>query len=144
MQISGMWLVCDDGVLRPVIHGEVLAGDGSWVQAPFLVDTAADRTVLSADILAALGLPTQSAPVSLGGVGGTADSVLIETQIQLPRENGDKVVLRGSFAAFTDPAALDMSVLGRDVTNLFAVIVDRPGDVVCILGQRHRYVITEA
>jgi hypothetical protein len=36
-----------------------------------------------------------------------------------------------------------MSVIGRDLTNLFALIVDRPGDRVCLLGQRHRYVIEE-
>ncbi len=143
MQIRGIWLVCDDGIVRPVIHGEVLAADGSWAQTPFLVDTAADRTAFSADILEALQLPRQAAPAALGGVGGGADSVVVETQVQLPPENGDKVVLRGSFAAFTSPAALDMSVLGRDVTIFFAVIVDRPGDVVCLLGQRHRYVITE-
>jgi hypothetical protein len=33
------------------------------------------------------------------------------------------------------------SVLGRDITGLFAVIVDRPGDLVCLVGQRHRYSI---
>jgi hypothetical protein len=32
-------------------------------------------------------------------------------------------------------------VLGRDITGLFAVIVDRPGDVVCFIGQQHHYVI---
>jgi hypothetical protein len=32
-----------------------------------------------------------------------------------------------------------VSVLGRDVTGRFAVIVDRPGSVVCLLGQRHGY-----
>jgi hypothetical protein len=34
-----------------------------------------------------------------------------------------------------------MSVLGRDITNLFAVIVDRPGDAVCLVGQGHLYLI---
>jgi hypothetical protein len=36
-----------------------------------------------------------------------------------------------------------MSVLGRDITDLFAVIVDRVHDVVCLLGQRHRYSIEQ-
>jgi hypothetical protein len=52
-------------------------------------------------------------------------------------------VFKGRFAAFTDPKALDMSVLGRDITNLFAVIVDRPQDLVCLLGQRQHYRIQE-
>jgi hypothetical protein len=34
-----------------------------------------------------------------------------------------------------------MSVLGRDVLGLFAVIVDRPDNTVCRVGQRHRYVL---
>jgi hypothetical protein len=34
-----------------------------------------------------------------------------------------------------------MSVLGRDILNLFAVIVDRPSDRICLVGGNHRYVI---
>jgi hypothetical protein len=41
--------------------------------------------------------------------------------------------------AFTELEALDMSVLGRDVMGLFAVIVDRPREVACLLGQGHDY-----
>jgi hypothetical protein len=37
-----------------------------------------------------------------------------------------------------------MCVLGRDVSDLFTVIVDRPGNVVCLLGQRHRYTIEQS
>jgi len=35
--------------------------------------------------------------------------------------------------------ALDISVLGRDITESFAVIVDQPGEVVSLLAQRHWY-----
>jgi hypothetical protein len=125
-----------------VIRGEVEAGDGSWVQVPFLVDTAADRTVFSADILAALHLQPLSSD-RLSGVGGSAASVVIESQIQFLREDALPIRLRGQYAAFTEQEALDMSVLGRDVINLFAVIVDRPRDFVGLLGQRHHYVIQE-
>jgi hypothetical protein len=143
MLISGAWLVCADGVIRPVIRGDIRSGDGSWVQTPFLVDTAADRTVFSASTLKALGLQPLATPHQLGGVGGVVTSVLVETQIQFPREDGVQVVFRGQYAALTEPEALDMSVLGRDITNLFAVITDRPRDFVCLLGQRHQYVIVE-
>jgi hypothetical protein len=34
-----------------------------------------------------------------------------------------------------------MSVPGRDITNLFALIVNRPQDVVCLVGHGHRYLI---
>ncbi len=142
MQISGEWYLCDDGVVRPVIRGEILASNGSWVRAPFLVDTGADRTVFSAAILTVLGLQ----PVAedrLGGVGGVVDSVVVETQVRLTREEAGKVVFRGRYAAVTKLEALDMSVLGRDISGLFAVIVDQPRNVVCLVGQRHHYAIQQ-
>ena len=141
MLIAGLRLLCPDGVVRPVIYGEVLAADGSWVKAPFLVDTAADRTVQSANVLAALGLqPLGNAP-QLSGVGGEAMSVLLQTEVRLTHEGGGKALFRGRYAAVTLPESLDMSVLGRDITNLFAVVVDRPGDFVALVGQRHHYTV---
>ena len=56
MLISGTWHMCDDGIIRPVMPVEIQARDGSWVKAPLLVDTGADRTVFSTDILQALRL----------------------------------------------------------------------------------------
>ena len=48
MRIDGEWHLCADGVPRPVIRAEVLAGSGTWVPARFLLDTGADSTVFSA------------------------------------------------------------------------------------------------
>ena len=127
--------------MRPVLAGAIQAADGSWQEAEFLVDVAADRTVFSAEMLAALGLPTRATRHQLGGVGGSASAVLVETQIRLAQQDGSPLLFRGEYAAFTELAALDMSVLGRDITNLFAVIVDRPGDAVLMLAQRHGYAI---
>ena len=143
MLISGIWLLCADDVLRPVIPGEIRASDGSWVKALFLVDTAADRTTFSAGTLKTLHLQSSTTPEQLSGVGGRASSVVFATEIRLTRDGGGKVLFRGHYAAVTELESLDMSVLGRDITNLFAVIVDRPGDVVCLLGHRHRYTIEQ-
>jgi hypothetical protein len=143
MLMSGAWHLCDDGVVRPVIRCEILASDGSWFKAPLLVDTAADRTVFSADVFQALELSPETPVHELSGVGGAAACIELATEMRLAQEDGSKVTFRGRFAAFPDPATLDMSVLGRDLTNLFAVIVDRPRDVVCLLGQRHQYKIVE-
>jgi hypothetical protein len=71
-------------------------------------------------------------------------SVVVETQIRFSREEeGHKVVFHGQYAAVTEIDALETSVLGRDIIGLFALIVDRPGDVVCLIGQRHRYTIEQ-
>lgn len=141
MRLDGEWLLCNDGLIRPVIHGEVQRGDSTWKAVRLQIDTGADRTVLDAGTLAMLGLEQLQATELLGGVGGQAVSVQVETQIRLTASNKSTILFKARFAAFTDPNALDMSVLGRDITNLFALIVDRPGDLVCLLAQQHRYII---
>jgi predicted aspartyl protease len=142
MLVNGIWHLCDDGIIRPVVRAEILASDGSWVKAPFLVDTGADRTVFSTDILNALRLSPVRVGDRIGGVGGVVSLVIVETQIRLTRENDGKVLLRGQYASVTEVEALDMSVLGRDITNLFVTIVDWPQRIICLLGQRHQYAIT--
>jgi hypothetical protein len=143
MLISGRWHLCDDGAVRPVIEGAVESADGSWLQAPFLVDTGADCTVFSADVLGALHLPATPQGQALGGVGGPATTVTVQTHIRFRREDGSPVLFRGRYAAFTEAEAMDMSVLGRDIIGLFALIVDRPGDRVCMLRQGHQYTIEQ-
>ena len=143
MRIDGQWLLCDDGVVRPVISGDIRTADGSWEQCEFLVDTGADRTVFSAATLAKLGLQPLAMHEGLSGVGGMVATVIVETQIHLTREDAGEVVFRGQYAAVTGLEALDISVLGRDITDVFAIIVDRLRDVVCLLGQRHYYTIQQ-
>jgi hypothetical protein len=63
--------------------------------------------------------------------------------VRLTREDAGKVMFRRQYATVTELTALDISVLGRDITGLFAVIVDWPHDVVCLVGQRHRYTIEQ-
>jgi hypothetical protein len=67
MLVTGVWHQCDDGIIRPVIQAEILAHDNSWWKAPFLLDTGADRTVLSADVLTALRLPPIKTDNRIGG-----------------------------------------------------------------------------
>lgn len=141
MLINGAWTQCDDGIIRPLIAGSVADSNGLWVPAEFLIDTGADRTVLTAPVLDQLGLRRSVPAEQLGGLGGTTDSVLVETKIRLVNETGNSATLRGNFAAVTRATALDISVLGRDILDLFAVIVDRASDVVCLLSQRHSYKI---
>jgi hypothetical protein len=136
MRMNGTWFLGADGITRPVIWAQILTHHGPWIAAPFLVDTGADRTVFSAGVLATLQLPPLVAQERLGGI---VPSVLVDTQVRLLQEAGGPITVRGPYAAVTAPDAVDMSVMGRDITGLFAVIVDQPGQVVCLLGQRHRY-----
>jgi hypothetical protein len=144
MRIDGEWYECDDGVVRPVMRGEILGANGEWRQVLFLVDSGADCTVISAAVVNVLGFELIRSHERLGGVSGTVEGVHVTTQIQLPRDNGGFANFRGQFAAVTESEALDMSILGRDITNLFAVIVDRPGNVVALIRPPHRYLIQSA
>jgi len=141
MRVAGQWHVCDDGVTRPVIHGRVLSAGTFWCKATFLVDTGADRTVFSADILQSLVPPSEPAQGQLAGVGGSITTVEFPTQIVLTRHDGGNATFRGVFAACPRSEMLDMSVLGRDILDRFTVIVDREGATVCLLRGNHRYQI---
>ena len=107
------------------------------------MDTGADRTVCSAATLSKLGLQPIVVQERLGGLGGLVDAVVVATQLQLTRETGSTVVFRSQYAAVTPVEALDICVLGRDITGLCTVLVDQPGNIVCLLGQRHRYTIVQ-
>lgn len=143
MRFDGEWLLCDDGVARPVLRCEILASDGSWRAAELLVDSGADRTVLSANVLASLHVETGPPSATIGGIGGTANAVTVATELRFTRSDWVKVLFHGDYLACTNPESLDMSVLGRDILEMFAVVVDRRGDTVCLLGGRHLYMITE-
>ena len=67
MRFDGVWRICDDGVVRPVIRGELRAADGAWTPVPFLLDVGADRTVFSAAVLRMLGAQVTGATQELDG-----------------------------------------------------------------------------
>jgi hypothetical protein len=145
MRIVGEWLAGIDGVIRPIIRGHVRDVSGQLRSEQFLVDSGADRTVFSADFLHELQLTVQ-APASgeaLRGVGGAAASVLLDTALVLMTDDGRPVTLRGEFAAFTDPRATELSILGRDVLDTFDVIISRRRDEVLLLAQAHGYTIVQ-
>ena len=76
---------------------------------------------------------------NLGGVGGLAETVRVTLAVRFLCEDGGNATFRGEFSASVEPEILDMSVLGRDIMDMFAVIVDRRSDVVALLGTGHRY-----
>jgi hypothetical protein len=144
MLIPGEWYACDDGEIRPIFRGEVRAADQSWAAVELLADTGADQTTLTALVWGALGLEAVGDAGRVSGLGGPASAVVVESALRLYDTSGRPIVINIPLLALTDPTALDMSVLGRDLMNLFALIVDRPGNFVGMLGQNHGYTITTA
>ncbi len=141
MRIVGEWLHCDDGVTRPVMRAQLRDRDGQLLAERFLVDTGADRTVFRPELASALRLPVDrpSPNAALSGVGGSTSFLLVNTALEFVRDDGRIVVIRGEFAAFTDPLATDLSVLGRDVLDNFDLILSRRRNEVLLLAPQHQY-----
>ena len=141
MLVRGWWHTFDDGFVRPVVEGTVQTPGDDWEPVVFLLDAGADRTVLDASVLqllSTLALPEQRSP-QLGGVGGKAQCVFVQTRLGFTRDDGKRVTIQKPFAVFTDPASSDVSVLGRDVTNNFDVIYSYPRGEVILLSVPHSY-----
>jgi hypothetical protein len=123
------------------VPAQVHGANGIRLEEVFLVDSGADRTLFSAALLSRLGLSVEhpSSDRALMGVGGVTGFVLVATSLDLARDDGKPVHVRGQFAGFTDPTATDLSVLGRDVLDNFDVILSRRRDEVLLLAPRHSY-----
>lgn len=143
MRVNGEWLICEDGVVRPVVLGLVHTKHDELLNVTFLLDAGADRTVFSARFLNRLQSLeiTSGDHIQLAGAGGLVNSITIQTLIGFTRDDGKAVTVRGVFGVFTEGESAEMSVLGRDVTNNFSVIYDYPNRAVELLAPPHYYEI---
>ena len=139
MLIEGSWVRGDDGLARPMLVVDVRAADGSWKEVTFLADSGADRTVIDAVSLSVLGYESENGEEQLSGIGGRMSATVVETVIRLRKRGGGFATFNGCYTACTEPTALDLNLLGRDILNHFAVIVDHPGQRVALVGQNHCY-----
>jgi hypothetical protein len=112
--------------------------------AATFVDSGADHTVLTAEVHRTLGTPSSPASLQLGGIGGSVDTARVFLQLQLLKQDGQWINVGVEGFAFVNDRITDLPVLGRDVLNLFAVILDQPADIVYLIRDRHRYVIQES
>jgi len=144
MLIRGEWWRCSDGEIRPTVPIDVVGAGEAPFHRRFLVDIGADRTVFSAALLADLGLEADAAPpdVNFQGIGGVSPFVVVATVLEFVHEGGGIARVRGQFAAFSDPRATDMNILGRDVLNHFDVIVSRRRNEVVLLAPNHCYTVS--
>lgn len=143
MLIKGEWYLHDDGILRPIVRIHVLDLNNHLIPENFLVDTGADRTVFREALVTKLKMPPKkvTSEFSLSGIGGASNFVLVTTGLEFARDGGGTARVRGEFAGFTDPAATDLSILGRDVLNHFDLIVSYTKNEILLLSQRHHYLV---
>jgi Retroviral aspartyl protease len=141
MIIQGEWALCEDGFIRPLVRAYVFDAQENPIPVSFILDTGADRTLILAETYARLSLPPVGSRDQLSGLGGIQPSVQIDARIGFRTDNDHWLIYRSQYRCLTTPAALDLPLLGRDLLDIFTVIVDRPGDRVCMLTEDHPYKI---
>lgn len=144
MLIVGEWRPDENGVLTPVLDCFLLAGNGKWHAVSFLIDSGAERTVLSPEILRDLDAPAQMSLNSLVGIGTASQVLTVSSRLKLQAADKTDVIVNGPYFGLAEGREGELSILGRDVLSNFAVILDRPGHAITMLHGRHHYSIHEA
>lgn len=143
MRIDGKWTAFIDGVTRPTIDAQLVDRYGRLLDVRLLVDCGADRTVLTSGVLEQLQLPPKASPpdTRIQGVAGSTDYFSVESVLVFKTSDGNGARVRGEFLGLLDPAASDLCVLGRDVTDNFDLILSRRRNEVLLLAPNHQYQI---
>jgi hypothetical protein len=140
MRINGYWGRFPDGHTLPMFPIKVLRADGAWEELQFFLDTGAVRTVLCFEDFDRLGIEGAVADdLQFQGIGGRTPGRTLDTKFQFTRTDGLTVIQNGPFAALTDPRASDVSILGRDILYNFALLMDRPNKVLCLMHGAGEY-----
>ena len=110
------------------------------LRAPILIDTGADRSVLSASDLERAGVTPADEPrgVMATGIGGTADARTITGTVTLGTVSVrteliafDRAAPSGRRGPYLDPAI--PSLIGQDLLAHFVLLMDPRGDRVLLL-----------
>jgi len=144
MIVLGEWRTDENGVLTPVLDCFLLGGSGKWLAVSFLIDSGAERTVLSPEILRDLDAPSQMSLDTLVGIGAASQVLTVSSRLRLQTVDGSEVIVNGPFFGLPQGREGELSILGRDVLGNFAAILDRPGRVIALLHGQHHYSIHEA
>ena len=140
MIFRGKYVTLQD-VSRPYITIEVKSVTDAWIALPFLIDTGADATFLDHSCLQQLGLDAsfEAMQTTVSGVGGSTPYMEFSTQLRLRSETRENKIFVGAIGIFTDPAASDTPVLGRDVLDAFKTIIDYERNQILLLSPPHDY-----
>lgn len=105
----------------PLVHVALRSPDGTRQVAglPAQLDTASDRTVVPLDVVQQLGL-VQMDQITVVGIGGSTLSIptfLVQVEIRQ---------LQPLLVEVAASSGEPMVLLGRDVLNLFKIVLDGP------------------
>ena len=135
MIVHGTFVPTLRGVVEPQVEAWALATDGTWRWVPFTIDCGADTTALPADYIVFLGLDlsTMTVRTNIGGVGSSGlPYVEYATTLRFVA-GSEQRDFPLTVVVFTNPADLDVPLLGRDILDQVALILDRPRDTILLM-----------
>ena len=141
MVVYGWWQETDRGVAEPRIAAVVDPVGGRPRRFEFLVDPGADRTFVPRRCADELDLDLCAWDLVGDAFGvGSAGMPFYEGEADLLflGRPGRKTVT-ASIGVFRDESVLDEPGLGRDILDLFAVVIDRRRDLVALLDETEHY-----
>jgi Aspartyl protease len=141
MRFTGRWELLGSRHY-PLVVANVQGIDGRWHADLFLIDTGADRTVFTWEFYQQLGLVPNAAPptIPITGVGGSGMTYLLcHGWIGFPAASAPRFAIYEEFAVATNPDALELNLLGRDILDHFDLIVSRRRGEVLLLTDTSSY-----
>lgn len=141
MRVKGEWRETATTIPRPYVRAFLEAQDGTWVECLFLVDTGADRTLVTADVARRLGRETLLSTRTIMGIGGIVETREVCTTLRLVGVSGRPYNATGSYGVFIDEMNTEC-VLGYDVLNRFAVVFEKRTDTIWLLHPPTGYLLT--
>lgn len=135
MYIWGRYVQAERGAFEPRITAYLPNAIGSWHRFEFLIDSGSDRTFLPSDYAETLRIDLSTLPTTDNAVGVGSDRLAyykLDTEMRflMGRHIGHVQLTIG---IFRDEGLLDLPILGRDVLDEFALILDRSRDIVALL-----------
>jgi hypothetical protein len=144
MRIEGRWLLCSDGIERPVIDVHLVLPTRQVAALPMLLDTGADFTILAYAAGQSLATYLQPTPASTTaqGIGGQFPTQMLNVGLLFTGTDGRQVMLNGPIPTLAAPANPDLSVLGRDVLDRFELVYSRTRSSITLLTPPDSFTIT--
>ena len=129
-----------------MIAADLLGVDGKPYSEAFLIDSGADRTIVSLETLTKLGIAgyTPQDHPGFTGIGGSPAFQFFRTTIVLTATDKRLFKFDGEFVVFTDDGSTPIGLLGRDILDQFDVILSRRRNEVLLLNDSDCYSVSSA
>lgn len=110
----------------------------------FLIDSGADRTIITAEVAEWVGADFSPLDFAVHGVVSSVPTAKVGVNLKIERDDGGEAEIRGPLVACTEPGVIDECILGRDVLGNFCLVLHERNDLICLLAGNHRCRIERA